>query len=212
LSRRRVYSHTTKLRSQAVSDEDDVRRSLTTLDGYYEGPNQEFDFWVVDEEFDRFAVEQLDEVDTLLFGRVTYEGMAAYWPTPQGEQDDPRVAARMNGLSKIVVSRTLRKAEWANTRLIKDDVAGELKKLKQQPGKDIAILGSSDLTVGLLQMGLIDEVRIMVNPVVLGSGKSVFRTADERIGRALLKSRPFNSGNVLLDYQPAAPRTSGRGS
>jgi dihydrofolate reductase len=99
---------------------------MTTLDGYYEGPNQEFDFWVVDEEFNGFAVEQLDEVDTLLFGRVTYEGMAAYWPTPAGEEDDPRIAARMNGLSKIVVSRTLDEAEWANTRLIKDDVTDEL--------------------------------------------------------------------------------------
>jgi dihydrofolate reductase len=183
---------------------------LTTLDGYYEGPNREFDFWVVDEEFDRFAVEQLDEVDTLLFGRVTYEGMAAYWPTPQGEQDDPRVAARMNGLSKIVVSRTLDKAEWANTRLIKGGVAEELTKLKQQPGNDIAILGSSDLTVSLLQMGLVDEVRIMVNPVVLGAGNSVFRTADERIGLDLLKSRSFDSGNVLLCYRPAARRTAGQ--
>jgi dihydrofolate reductase len=180
---------------------------LTTLDGYYEGPNQEFDFWVVDEEFDGFAVEQLDEVDTLLLGRVTYEGMAAYWPTPQAEQDDPRVAARMNGLSKIVVSRTLDKAKWANTRLIKEDVTEELTKLKHQPGKDIAILGSSDLTVSLLQMGLVDEVRIMVNPVVLGAGNSVFTTADERIGLELLRSRPFSSGNVLLYYQPAARQT-----
>jgi dihydrofolate reductase len=185
---------------------------MTTLDGYYEGPNQEFDFWVVDEEFNRFAVEQLDEADALLFGRVTYEGMAAYWPTPAGEQDDPRLAARMNGLPKVVVSRSLDKAEWANTRLIKDDVTEELTKLKQQPGKDIAILGSSDLTVSLLRMGLVDEVRIMVNPVVLGAGKSVFRTAGERIGLKLLKSRHFNSGNILLYYQPAARPTAANGS
>jgi dihydrofolate reductase len=184
---------------------------MTTLDGYYEGPNQEFDFWVVDEEFNRFAVEQLDEADALLFGRVTYEGMAAYWPTPAGEQDDPRLAARMNGLPKVVVSRSLDKAEWASTRLIKDDVTEELTKLKQQPGKDIAILGSSDLTVSLLRMGLVDEVRIMVNPVVLGAGKSVFRTAGERIGLKLLKSRHFNSGNILLYYQPAARPTAANG-
>jgi dihydrofolate reductase len=176
---------------------------MTTLDGYYEGPNQEFDFWVVDEEFEEFSVEQLDEVDALLFGRVTYEGMAAYWPTPAAERDDPSVAAKMNGLSKIVVSRTLEKAEWANTRLIKDDITQELRALKEQPGKDIAILGSSDLTVSLLELGLVDEVRIMVNPVVLGAGKSVFRTAGERISLKLLKSRPFDSGNVLLYYQPA---------
>jgi dihydrofolate reductase len=183
---------------------------MATLDGYYEGPNQEFDFWVVDEEFNGFAVAQLDEVDTLLFGRVTYEGMAAYWPTSAGEEDDPRVAARMNGLSKIVVSRTLDRAEWANTRLIKD--ADELKRLKQLPGKDIAILGSSDLTVSLLQMGLVDEVRIMVNPVVLGAGKSLFRSAGERVSLKLLKSRPFDSGNVLLYYQPAARQTAAKGS
>ena len=176
---------------------------MTTLDGYYEGPNQEFDFWVVDEEFEEFSVEQLDEVDALLFGRVTYEGMAASWPTPAAERDDPSVAAKMNGLSKIVVSRTLEKAEWTNTRLIKDDITQELRALKEQPGKDIAILGSSDLTVSLLELGLVDEVRIMVNPVVLGAGKSVFRTAGERISLRLLKSRPFNSGNVLLYYQPA---------
>ena len=176
---------------------------MTTLDGYYEGPNQEFDFWVVDEEFEEFSVEQLDEVDALLFGRVTYEGMAAYWPTPAAERDDPSVAAKMNGLSKIVVSRSLEKPEWANTRLIKDYITQELIALKLQPGKDIAILGSSDLTVSLLELGLVDEVRIMVNPVVLGAGKSVFRTAGERISLKLLKSRPFNSGNVLLYYQPA---------
>lgn len=184
---------------------------MTTLDGYYEGPNQAFDFWVVDEEFDEFSVEQLDEVDVLVFGRVTYEGMAAYWPTPAAEQDDPTVAAKMNGLSKIVVSRTLEKAEWANTRLIKDDVTEELVRLKQQPGKDIAILGSSDLTVSLLQMGLVDEVRIMVNPVILGAGESLFRTAGERISLKLLKSRPFNSGNILLSYRPAPADTPSTG-
>src|SRR5438034_780574 len=153
---------------------------MTTLDGYYEGPDQAFDFWVVDEEFNRFTPEQLNEVDTLLFGRVTYEGMAAYWPTPAAEQDDPKVAAEMNHLSKIVVSRTLAKAGWVNTRLIMDNVGEQLSKLKRQPGKDIAILGSSELTVSLLKIGLVDEVRLMVNPVVLGAGRSVFSTAGER--------------------------------
>jgi dihydrofolate reductase len=177
---------------------------MTTLDGYYEGPDQEFGFWVSDEELDEFAVEQLDEADTLLFGRVTYEGMAAYWPTPGAERDDPAVAARMNRLAKVVVSRTLDAAEWSNTRVIGDNVAEELTTLKQQPGKDLAILGSSDLTAGLMRMGLVDEVRIMVNPVVLGAGKSVFRTAGGRIGLTLLRSRAFKSGNVLLSYEPVA--------
>jgi dihydrofolate reductase len=175
---------------------------VMTLDGYYEGPNGEFDWPVVDEEFNRFAVEQLDEVDTLLFGRVTYEGMAQYWTTPEAEQYDPEIAPRMNRIAKIVVSRTLDKAEWANTRLLAD--AEELTRLKQEPGKDIAIFGSSSLTVDLLRLGLVDELRIMVNPVVLGGGRSLFRTASERIGLKLVRTRTFDSGNVLLYYQPTA--------
>jgi dihydrofolate reductase len=174
---------------------------VVTVDGYYEGPNQQFIDWpTVDEEFDEFSVEQLDEVDTLVFGRVTYEMMAAYWPTPAADEDDPRVAARMNSLAKVVVSRTLDKADWANTRLI-SDIEG-VRALKHQPGKDIAILASSDLTVSLLRMGLVDELRIMVSPLVVGAGKSVFRNAGSRVSLKLLRSRPFDSGNVLLYYQP----------
>jgi dihydrofolate reductase len=184
-----------------------MRKILTflvaTVDGYYEGPNQEFDWPVTDEEFNQFALEQLDAVDTLMFGRVTYELMASYWPTPAAQQDDPVVAGKMNGLPKIVVSRTLQKADWANTRLIDRDVAQELSGLKQEPGKDIAIMGSSDLTVSLLQLGLLDELRIMVHPIVLGDGKSILRTAKERIPLKLVSTRSFNSGSVLLTYQPA---------
>jgi len=176
---------------------------VTTVDGYYEGPNQEFDWPVVDDEFNEFAIQQLDEVDTLLFGRVTYEGMASYWPTAAAETDDPKVAARMNGIAKIVVSRTLERAEWANTRLIRDDVTGELTRLKQQPGKDIAIFGSSNLTVNLMEVGLVDELRVMVHPVVLGDGRSIFRTARERISLKLLRTRPFTSGSVMNYYQLA---------
>jgi len=177
---------------------------VASVDGYYEGPNQEFDWPVVDEEFNEFAVEQLDELDTLLFGRVTYQGMASYWPTPQAEQDDPAVAARMNGIAKVVVSSTLDRADWANSRLIRDDVAGQLAELQRQPGKDIAVFGSSALTVSLIRLGLLDEVRIMVMPIVLGAGKSLFRTADQRIRLELLRTRPFRSGNVLLTYRPIA--------
>jgi dihydrofolate reductase len=176
---------------------------VTTLDGYYEGPNQEFDWPVVDEEFNEFAVRQLDEVDTLVFGRITYEGMASYWPTPEAQQDDPRVASMMNGLPKIVVSRTLERADWANTRLLRDDVAGEFARLKQRPGKDVAILGSSALTASLIEAGVVDEVRIMIAPVVLGAGMSLFRTAGRRIALRLADTRRFTAGNILLTYVPA---------
>jgi dihydrofolate reductase len=175
---------------------------MATVDGYYEGPNQEFDFWTIDDEFHRFAAEQLDKMDTLVLGRVTYEGMAGFWPTPAADDEDPRITERMNGISKVVVSRTLDKADWANSRIVR--TPEELAALKQEPGRDMAVFGSSALTVSLLQAGLIDEVRIMVNPVVIGAGKSLFRTASERVGLELTKSRPFDSGNVLLYYAPGA--------
>jgi dihydrofolate reductase len=175
---------------------------VASVDGYYEGPNGEFDWPVVDDEFNQFGLEQLSEVGTLIFGRTTYEGMASYWPTPAAEQDNPQITAAMNGLDKIVASTTLEEATWANTRLIKDDVAGELAKLKLQPGKDMVIMGSSNLTVSLLRAGLVDELRIMVMPVVLGDGHSLFRTADDRISLKLVGVKPFKSGNVWLTYKP----------
>lgn len=180
-------------------------RRVITVDGYYEGPNQEFDWPNVDDEFLDFSIEQLDEIGTLVFGRVTYEGMADYWPTPEAKRDIPEIAARMNCLDKLVVSRTLETANWENARLVQSNAAGELSSLKQQTGKDIAIFGSSNLTVNLLHAGLVDELRIMVNPVALGAGHSIFKTSDRRIPLTLLATRVFNPGNVLLSYQPEAP-------
>jgi dihydrofolate reductase len=175
---------------------------VVSLDGYYEGPNGDISWHTVDDEFNEFAIQQTREVDTLLFGRKTYEGMASYWPTEAAIKDDPIVAGLMNSLPKIVISTTLDSAEWANTRLVKDNVAEEISKLKQGPGKEIAIFGSSDLAGSLAQMGLVDEYRIMVNPVILGEGKPLFKGA-EKLGLKLIKTRTFKSGNVLLYYQPA---------
>ncbi len=197
-----------EIRLQAVDiTENRMRRvvffMLVTLDGFFEGPNGEIDWHVVDEEFNEFAIEQLNSVDMLLFGRVTYELMASYWPTEAAITDDPIVAGRMNTLPKIVFSRTLSGVEWKNTRLVKEDAEEEISKLKQQPGKDLIILGSSDLAVTLIEHDLIDEFRIMVNPVVLGNGKSLFRGIKDRLKLELVQTRTFRSGNVLLYYQPA---------
>jgi dihydrofolate reductase len=175
---------------------------MTTLDGFYEGPNQEFHFWTTDDEFNRFAVGQLRDSDILLFGRVTYEGMASYWPTQGAREDDPVVAELMNTMPKLVVSTTLTSAEWSNTTLVGADVAEELSKLKQQPGKDLAVLGSPSLTASLIRMRLLDELRVMVNPVVLGNGRSLYRSSDHELPLKLLQTRTFSSGNVLLTYQP----------
>ncbi|MGD0750562.1 MAG: dihydrofolate reductase family protein [Anaerolineales bacterium] len=175
---------------------------LTSLDGNYEGPGHGIDWHNVDVEFNEFANAQLDSVDMLLFGRVTYEMMAAFWPTDAAMKNDPVIATAMNRLPKIVFSRTLSSATWQNTRLVKDNVAEQVTKLKKQPGKDLIIFGSSDLSVSLIQAGLIDEFRIMVNPIALGNGKALFKGLPGRLNLELIKTRTFQSGNVVLFYRP----------
>lgn len=176
--------------------------NLTTLDGFFEGPKREIDWHHVDEEFNEFAIEQLNTVDTLLFGRVTYEMMASYWPTPQAITNDPIIAHKMNSLPKMVFSKTLSHVEWRNTKLIKDHFIEEVYKLKKQTGKDNFIFGSSDLAVSFIPHGLIDEYRIMINPIFLGAGKPLLMGIQNRIELKLIKSRSFKSGNVLIYYEP----------
>ncbi len=180
-----------------------IFQMMITLDGFFEGPNRELDWHNVDEEFNEYANDLLSAVDVLLFGRVTYELMASYWPSPSATTNDPIIADKMNNLPKIVFSKTLKKVEWKNTRLVKENIAEEISKLKQQPGKDLAIFGSSDLALSLIQMDLIDEYRIIVNPVVLGNGKPLFKGIIEKLKLKLLKAKTFSSGNVILYYQPA---------
>jgi dihydrofolate reductase len=176
--------------------------NLVTLDGYFEGPNRDISWHNVDAEFNEYAVAMLNSADTLLFGRVTYDLMAGYWPTADAIKNDPIVAEKMNSLPKIVFSRTLEKTAWHNTRLVKGNVEEEIKKMKTQPGKDMALLGSGTIVTECAQSGLIDEYRIMVNPVVLGNGKPLFKGIRDRLNLELLTSRTFKSGNVLLCYQP----------
>ncbi len=176
--------------------------NMVTLDGFFEGPSQDISWHTVDEEFNQFAIEQISTVGVILFGRVTYEGMASYWPTPAAQSDDPEVANLMNTLPKAVFSRTLQKAEWNNTRLIKDNVAEEILKMKQEPGSDLAVFGSTNLLSSLMQMNLVDEHRVMVNPVLIGSGTPLFRNIAQKVNLKLVKTRTFKSGNVLLYYQP----------
>ena len=138
--------------------------NMVTLDGYFEGPNRDINWHHVDGEFNDFAIAQLREIDTLLFGRVTYELMESYWPTTAAKADDPIVAGLMNQTPKIVFSTTLVKAEWENTRLVRDHVAEEITALKQQPGKSLAVFGSANLLSNLMRQNLVDEHRVMVNP------------------------------------------------
>lgn len=175
---------------------------MVSLDGYFEGPNHDLTWHNVDEEFNDFAIEQIDQMDTLLFGRVTYEMMASYWPTMAAIREDPIVAKKMNSTPKIVFSKTLERADWENTRLSKD--AGEtIRQLKGQPGRNLAIFGSNNLVVSLAQEGLVDEFRIMVNPVAIGAGTPLFAGIGDKLNLKLVDTKTFKNGNVLLSYQPA---------
>jgi len=176
--------------------------NMVTLDGFFEGSNRDISWHHVDDEFNQFAIEQTRTVGAILFGRVTYELMASYWPTSAAQSNDPVVANLMNTLPKVVFSRTLKKAEWNNTRLIQDNAAQEILKMKQEPGNDLAIFGSANLLSFLMQMNLVDEHRVMVNPVLIGSGTPLFRNIGRKVNLKLVKSRTFQSGNVLLYYQP----------
>ena len=175
---------------------------MASLDGYDEGTSPwALDWHNVDEEFNDFAAQQLEASDVLLFGRATYAGMAQYWPSEEAIRDDPKIASLMNRKPKIVFSQTLDalEPEWANTRLLKD--VRELTTLKKQSGNDLLILGSAVLTTRLMELGMLDELRIMINPVILGAGRSLFETARKRLKVKLVSTREFRSGNVLLTYQ-----------
>ena len=167
---------------------------MASLDGYFEGDNHDLSWHNVDEEFVHFADAQLDEADTLVFGRKTYEMMARYWPN---ESEDDSTASRMNALRKVVFSHTAITPEWQNTEA-STDLTAKMNELKSQSGKDIAVLGSSHLGKEMLEAGLLDELRIMINPVFIGSGSTLFEGLIKDL--ELTDTRTFKNGNVLLTY------------
>ena len=179
---------------------------MVSLDGYFEGPDHDLSWHHVDEEFNEFAKAQMKETDTILFGRRTYQLMESYWPTKDGREDDPEVAQLMNETPKVVVSNSLEKVteteNWKQVRLIHEHVEEQIKKLKNEKGGDIIVMASSNLCVSLLDWGLLDEVRIMINPIVIGKGTPLFEGLKAKLNFKLTQSRNFSSGNVLLYYQP----------
>jgi dihydrofolate reductase len=177
--------------------------NLMTMDGFFEGENGNIDWHMVDEEFNDFSVDQVEYAEGLIFGRKTYELMASYWPTPAAIGDDPDVANHMNNISKIVFSRSLNQVNWQNTRLVKDDAVAAVRQLKAQSARDWFIFGSASLASSLIPHGLIDEYRIMVNPVILGAGRPLFQNIQAPIELKLINSRIFGNGNVLLYYKEA---------
>jgi len=181
--------------------------NLMTLDGYIAGEGGDISWHMVDDEFQELANAASNSGNTLLFGRVTYELMAGFWPTPDAIKADPVVAAGMNRAEKIVFSRSLRKAGWNNTKLVKNDMIGEVKRLKKLAGKDLTVLGSGSIVSQLTQEGLIDEYDVLLNPVVIGKGRTMFESLTKRLALKLIETSLFGNGNMLLKYEPAGKGT-----
>jgi dihydrofolate reductase len=176
--------------------------NLITLDGFFEGTkNWDIAWHQVDDEFNEFSIEQLDQAGGLIFGRVTYQGMADYWSSPEAIKNDPIVAGKMNAIRKYVFSKTLDEVDWTNTQLIKGDAVQELKRLKSLGENNLLLFGSADLALTFTRNNLIDEYRLMVNPIILGEGRSLFAANGGTLKFKLLDTKVFHNGNVLLSYQ-----------
>jgi dihydrofolate reductase len=180
--------------------------NLITLDGFFEGPAP----WDLDwhnevwgDELEQLGLEQLRGADLLVFGRATYQGMAAYWPSASGA-----IADLMNRTGKVVFSRTLETADWANTRVIRELDPAVVRELKEGGDGDILVFGSAGLSAALMEADLFDEYRLLMAPVVLGEGTTLFGRGLARRRLRLLEARPFASGGVLLRYAPAPPAST----
>jgi dihydrofolate reductase len=178
-----------------------------TLDGYFAGASGDFSWahsGTKDAEFDAFVGENASGEGRLMLGRITYQLMASYWPTSNAIKNDPIVAEGMNRMAKVVFSRTLDHLSWNNTKLIKGDIASEIRRMKNEPGEGMVILGSGSIVSQLASEGLIDEYHVVLNPVVLGKGRTMFDGIKEKLNLRLTKTRTFASGKVFLCHEPAA--------
>ena len=175
-----------------------VVTQFMTLDGVIGEPqNWSFPYW--SDETQNFKVNELQNTDAHLLGRVTYQGFAASWP---GQTDEQGFADRMNSLPKYVVSTTLKKAEWNNSHIVSQNVANEISKLKQQPGGNLLVAGSANLLQTLMTHDLVDEYYLLMYPIVLGEGLRLFPDGMAATLR-LAESKPMGNGVILLRYEPA---------
>jgi dihydrofolate reductase len=176
-----------------------------TVDGYFTDQNGDMS-WAhqQDPEWNEFVANNAKSGGELLFGRITYDMMVSFWPTPAAAQMFPDVAKGMNESPKVVFSRTMDKASWNNTRLFKGDLENEVRKLKSESGDGLVVLGSGQIVSQLAEAGLVDEYQIALNPIVLGQGRTMFAGVTNKLNLKLTNSRSFKNGNVLLTYEPAA--------
>src|ERR1700757_4235244 len=182
--------------------------NLMSLDGFVSGPKGELDWFVHPgfvkaTEYGDYARGVIRKVDTILLGRLTYEEFASYWPT--AKDNDPVITERINNLPKYVFSRSLKQVpwgDWGTARLVREDAATAVTKMKREPGRDIVIYGSATLVSELMKAGLIDEYQLVVFPVVLGKGRPEFKDLNERYSLNLIDVKQFQSGALKLVYQP----------
>ncbi len=176
--------------------------TFITLNGFYKDAANDISFHQHGQEEGEFSAESLRSGNTLLFGRTTYEMMHSFWPSPMAYQSFPVVAEGMNNAEKIVFSRTLQTAEWNNTRLLKNNIVKEIRNLKETQGKDMTILGSGSIVRLFSDARLIDEYQILLDPIALGKGSSLFKGLKNTLSLQLKQTRTFKSGAILLCYQP----------
>ncbi|GCE08234.1 dihydrofolate reductase family protein [Dictyobacter aurantiacus] len=176
-----------------------------SLDGFIAGPNGELEWAIVDEEVNPYIDEQIRKADTALYGRTTYHMMYNYWPTvltdPAADPRDLAHARWVDNVSKIVFSTTLTQADWKNTRVVKDHIPEEIAELKRQPGGDIMIFGSPGLTHSFMQMDLIDDYKLFLNPILIGGGIPLFQDLAAWTKLKLAETKTFQNGVVGLHYQ-----------
>ncbi len=179
--------------------------NMISLDGYFVDANGDMS-WAHsdrshDAEFNEWVQNNAKGGGELLFGRNTYDLMVKHWPTPAAKQNDPVVAEGMNSMKKVVFSRTMDRATWNNTKLVKDNMVEEVRKMKRESGPGMVIMGSGEIISQLAPEGLIDEYQMLVIPIILGKGRTMFEGVKEKINLKLTKSRAFANGNVLLSYE-----------
>jgi|ERR1700733_1810681 len=176
-----------------------------SLDGYFVDSDGQMSWAKMDNdaEFNRFTTENAKGGGTLIFGRVTYDLMVSFWTTEQARQMFPEVAEKMNDGAKVVFSRKMEKASWTNTKLEKGDLVETIRRMKSEPGEGMVILGSGSIVAQLAPEKLIDEYQMVVNPIVLGTGRTMFEGIGERLNFKLTKTKTFQNGRIFLTYAPA---------
>jgi len=169
-----------------------------SLDGYIEGPNKEFTApWFSPDLKAKWVDRNIERAGLMMYGRTAYEGMAAFWTSPAVPREEAAILAAAN---KLVFSTTLEQADWGNVRIVRDDIPGEINRLRAQPGKDMVLIGGGGIAMSFLDMGLVDELSLLVSPLLQGGGKRLFEGSRERMGLKLESAEPFDSGAVKLTY------------